>query len=57
MLNVGYKSVIATMWSIYDDSAPVVMAKLYEVLIEQVRTVGELKPAYALQKRCATSTE
>ncbi|KAI0825522.1 CHAT domain-containing protein [Irpex lacteus] len=48
MLNIGYKSVIGTMWSIYDDSAPVVMARFYEVMMEQVRAGGELQPAYAL---------
>ena len=48
MLNIGYKSVIGTMWSIYDDSAPVVMAQFYEVMMEQVHTGKKLQPAYAL---------
>ncbi|KAI0825519.1 CHAT domain-containing protein [Irpex lacteus] len=50
MLTIGYKSVIGTMWSIYDDSAPVVMAQFYEVMMEQVRAGKELQPAYALHK-------
>ena len=50
MLNLGYKSVIGTMWSIYDSSAPVVMGKFYEVMAEQVRSGGELQPAYALHE-------
>ncbi|KAI0084270.1 CHAT domain-containing protein [Irpex rosettiformis] len=50
MLNVGFKSVIGTMWSISDRSGPIVMAKFYEVLMEQVRAGGELQPAYALHE-------
>ncbi|KAI0083325.1 TPR-like protein [Irpex rosettiformis] len=50
MLNVGFKSVIGTMWSISDRSGPIVMAKFYEVLIEQVRAGAELQPAYALHE-------
>ena len=50
MLNVGYKSVIGTMWSISDRIAPVVMKKFYEVMAEQVRAGGELQPAYALHE-------
>ena len=50
MLNIGYKSVIGTMWSIYDSSAPVVMGKFYEVMAEQVEAGGELQPAYALHE-------
>ncbi|KAI0825514.1 CHAT domain-containing protein [Irpex lacteus] len=50
MLNIGYKSVIGTMWSIYDDSAPVVMARFYEVMMEQVYAGGELQSAYALHE-------
>ncbi|KAI0825523.1 CHAT domain-containing protein [Irpex lacteus] len=50
MLNIGYKSVIGTMWSIYDDSAPIVMARFYEVMMEQVRVGKELQPAYALHE-------
>lgn len=50
MLNVGYKSVIGTMWSIYDASAPFVMSRFYEVMMEQVKEGRELQPAYALHK-------
>ena len=50
MLNIGYKSVIGTMWSIYDSSAPVVMGRFYEVMVEQVKAGGELQPAYALHE-------
>ncbi|KAI0825510.1 CHAT domain-containing protein [Irpex lacteus] len=50
MLNIGFKSVIGTMWSIYDDSAPVVMARFYEVMMEQVHAGKELQPAYALHE-------
>ncbi|KAI0825499.1 CHAT domain-containing protein [Irpex lacteus] len=50
MLSVGYKSVIATMWSIRDESAPVAMKKFYEVMAEQVAAGGQLEPAYALHE-------
>ena len=50
MLNVGYKSVIGTMWSIYDSSAPVVMGAFYKAMTEQVKAGGELQPAYALHE-------
>ena len=50
MLNIGYKSVIGTMWSIYDSSAPVVTKRFYEVMAEQVKVGGELQPAYALHE-------
>lgn len=50
MLNVGYKSVIGTMWSIYDASAPVVIEAFYRAMMEQVKAGGELQPAYALHE-------
>ncbi|KAI0083715.1 CHAT domain-containing protein [Irpex rosettiformis] len=50
MLNVGFKSVIGTMWSISDRSGPIVMTKFYEVLMNQVRAGAELQPAYALHE-------
>ncbi|KAI0083561.1 CHAT domain-containing protein [Irpex rosettiformis] len=50
MLNVGYKSVIGTMWSIYDDSAPIVMRPFYRIMSKQVGRGGELQPAYALHE-------
>lgn len=48
MLCVGYKSVVGTMWSIYDSSAPVLAGEFYRVMAGQVETGGELQPAYAL---------
>jgi CHAT domain-containing protein len=50
MLSVGYKSVIGTMWSIGDAVAPVVAAKFYEVMKEQLEAGGKLEPAYALHE-------
>ena len=54
MLAVGYKGVIATMWSIRDDDAPLVVEAYYRRLLE-VRaegTVGrgETGAAYALHE-------
>ncbi|KAI0088283.1 CHAT domain-containing protein [Irpex rosettiformis] len=50
MLNVGYKSVVGTMWSISDRIAPMVMETFYRVMAEQVKAGGELQPAYALHE-------
>ncbi|KAI0083817.1 CHAT domain-containing protein, partial [Irpex rosettiformis] len=50
MLNVGYKSVVGTMWSISDYIAPDVMREFYTVMAEQVKAGGELQPAYALHE-------
>ncbi|KAI0082946.1 CHAT domain-containing protein, partial [Irpex rosettiformis] len=50
MLNIGYRSVIGTMWSIYDESAPIVMKPFYRVMAKQVAKGGELQPAYALHE-------
>ncbi|KAI0083708.1 CHAT domain-containing protein [Irpex rosettiformis] len=50
MLNVGYKSVVGTMWSISDYIAPEVMRVFYTVMAEQVKAGGELQPAYALHE-------
>ncbi|KAI0082994.1 CHAT domain-containing protein [Irpex rosettiformis] len=50
MLNIGYKSVVGTMWSISDFVAPDVMRVFYTVMAEQVRVGGELQPAYALHE-------
>ncbi|KAI0083206.1 CHAT domain-containing protein [Irpex rosettiformis] len=50
MLNIGYKSVIGTMWSISDYVAPEVMRVFYTVMAEQVKAGGELQPAYALHE-------
>jgi CHAT domain-containing protein len=50
MLSVGYKSVIGTMWSIGDAVAPVVAAKFYEMMKEQLKAGGKVEPAYALHE-------
>ncbi|KAI0085974.1 CHAT domain-containing protein [Irpex rosettiformis] len=50
MLNIGYKSVIGTMWSISDYVAPEVMRVFYTVMAEQVKAGGQLQPAYALHE-------
>ncbi|KAI0083496.1 CHAT domain-containing protein [Irpex rosettiformis] len=50
MLNIGYKSVVGTMWSISDYAAPDVMKVFYTVMAEQVKAGGELQPAYALHE-------
>ena len=50
MLNIGYKSVIGTMWSISDSSAPILMEELYRVLMTQIRTGEAIQPAYALHE-------
>ena len=50
MLNVGYKSVVGTMWSISDGAAPIVAKRFYEVLRERMAASGELQPAYALHE-------
>ena len=50
MLNAGYKSVIGTMWSISDDSAPKLMEVFYREMMAQVDAGGELQPAYALHE-------
>ncbi|KAI0085973.1 CHAT domain-containing protein [Irpex rosettiformis] len=50
MLNIGYKSVIGTMWSISDHVAPDVMKVFYTVMAEQVKAGGDLQPAYALHE-------
>jgi CHAT domain-containing protein len=35
MLKAGYGSVVATMWSIRDDDAPIIAEKFYEYLIDE----------------------
>ena len=51
MLNAGYKSVVGTMWSIEDETAPMLMKKFYQVMQEQVDSLdAELQPAYALHE-------
>jgi CHAT domain-containing protein len=50
MLNVGYKSVIGTMWSIGDLQATKVAEKFYEAMKKQLADGKELRPAYALHE-------
>ncbi|VDC00176.1 unnamed protein product [Peniophora sp. CBMAI 1063] len=54
MLAVGYKGVVATMWSIRDDDAPLVVETYYRKLLE-LRALGMLEKgdtgaAYALHE-------
>ena len=54
MLAVGFKGVVATMWSIRDDDAPVIVEAFYKELLE-VRNAGVLRKgetgaAYALHE-------
>ncbi|KAE9406318.1 TPR-like protein, partial [Gymnopus androsaceus JB14] len=54
MLAVGYRSVIATLWSIGDKEAPLIADKVYENLLGHNSISGEKKstmtPAYALHE-------
>ena len=50
MLNVGYKSIVGTMWSISDHTAPKIAKGLYESLRRQVDAKEELQPAYSLHE-------
>lgn len=54
MLAVGFKGVVATMWSIRDEDAPVVVDAYYRKLIELRASgtlrVGETGAAYALHE-------
>ena len=50
MLTVGFRSVIGTMWSIFDRSAPIVTERFYGVLAEQLAAGGRIEPAYALHE-------
>jgi CHAT domain-containing protein len=50
MLNVGYKSVIGTMWPIDDLRAAKVSEKFYEAMKKQLAAGEELRPAYALHE-------
>ena len=52
MLAVGFKGVVATMWSIRDEDAPIVVAEYYKKLLD-IRNTGSLQrgqtgAAYAL---------
>ncbi|KAK7448054.1 hypothetical protein VKT23_013811 [Stygiomarasmius scandens] len=50
MLSVGYPSVIATMWSIQDEDAPLVADKVYSSLIKDYEAFRkqDMSPTYAL---------
>ncbi|VDC06467.1 unnamed protein product [Peniophora sp. CBMAI 1063] len=54
MLAVGYKGVIATMWSIMDEDAPLIVEAYYKTLLELRATgtlgAGETGAAYALHE-------
>ena len=54
MLAVGFKGVVATMWSIRDEDAPVVVEEYYKKLLEfrNIGTVqrGQTGAAYALHE-------
>jgi CHAT domain-containing protein len=50
MLNVGYKSVVGTMWSIGDSDAPVVSDAFYARIREDCEKGLPLKSAYALHE-------
>lgn len=54
MLNVGYKSVIGTMWSISDDIAPKIAKGFYEGLHAHLHSGKELRSAYALHRTIQT---
>lgn len=54
MLSVGYRSVIGTMWSIPDDSGPIISRKFYEIMQQQVTARKPLRPAYALHEAIKT---
>ncbi|KAI0027300.1 CHAT domain-containing protein, partial [Vararia minispora EC-137] len=50
MLAAGYKSVVATMWSIADEDGPVLSDALYAALKRNLEAGGELDVAYALHE-------
>ena len=45
MLAVGFKGVIGTMWSIFDDDAPIIAEAYYTKLLE-LRSSGDVAPGY-----------
>ncbi|KAI0088780.1 CHAT domain-containing protein [Irpex rosettiformis] len=47
MLYAGYKSVISSMWSVHDDSAPTMASVFYQAVAQQLAE-GKFKPAHAL---------
>ncbi|KAK7458039.1 hypothetical protein VKT23_009949 [Stygiomarasmius scandens] len=50
MLVAGFKSVVATMWSISDVDAPIVADSFYEALRDDADAGGKVRPAYALHR-------
>jgi CHAT domain-containing protein len=52
MLMAGYGSVVATMWSIQDDDAPIIAEKFYKYLIEEAGGDSS-RAAYALRDAVA----
>ncbi|KIK58124.1 hypothetical protein GYMLUDRAFT_98321 [Collybiopsis luxurians FD-317 M1] len=50
MLVAGFKSVVATMWSINDADAPIVADSFYEALRDDVDAGRRVRPAYALHR-------
>ena len=45
MLAVGFKGVIGTMWSIWDNDAPIIVEAYYTKLLE-LRKAGDVAPGY-----------
>ncbi|KAL5634443.1 hypothetical protein ACGC1H_002484 [Rhizoctonia solani] len=56
MLMAGYSSVVATMWSVHDEDAPIVADKVYAQLM-QGRKVGSGEAGRALHNAVATLRE
>ncbi|KZV93488.1 hypothetical protein EXIGLDRAFT_717092 [Exidia glandulosa HHB12029] len=54
MLAVGYRSVVATMWSIGDNHAPLVAGEFYKALLAQHAEDGKTDGARALHAAVAT---
>jgi CHAT domain-containing protein len=52
MLMAGYRSVVATMWSIRDDDAPIIAEKFYKYLIDEAGGDSS-RAAYALHNAVA----
>ncbi|KIJ23996.1 hypothetical protein M422DRAFT_275317 [Sphaerobolus stellatus SS14] len=54
MLAVGFPSVVATMWSVRDNDAPIVAEAFYSILLNNSQTLegsnGQLRAAYALHE-------
>ncbi|KAI0026766.1 CHAT domain-containing protein [Vararia minispora EC-137] len=53
MLAVGYRSVVATIWSIKDEDGPVIMDAFYSALKRNIESDEELAVAYALHEAVA----